>query len=149
MRSCGLTNSVYPPRRDASQGARTQTRRINLVGLNRRPEDGRVGDKGVCKLRARVHTQIMTGDLPSVLICAIGFASIARANECAARLRAIQARTRPCGPRQMALQTGVDPFIVPDGHGRPFEGRTASARLRLNPARSPEIGLSRHQFNNH
>ena len=32
---CGLTNSVYPPRRDASQGASTQTRRINLVGLKR------------------------------------------------------------------------------------------------------------------
>ena len=84
--------SVDPPRRDASQGAGTQTRRTNLVGLNRRPEVGRVGDKGVCKVRARVHAQIMTGDLPRVLICAIGFASIARPNECAARPRAIQAR---------------------------------------------------------
>ena len=31
------TNSVYLPRRDASRGPRTQTRRINLVGLKRRP----------------------------------------------------------------------------------------------------------------
>ena len=56
-----------------------------------------------------------------MLICAIGFASIARPNGCAARPRAIQARTRPCGPRQMALQTGVDPFIVSDGHGSSFK----------------------------
>ena len=34
---CALTNSVYLPRRDASRGPRTQTRRINLVGLKRRP----------------------------------------------------------------------------------------------------------------
>ena len=109
-----LTNSVYPPRRDARQGAGTQTRRINLVGLNRRPEDGRVGDKGVCKVCARVHAQIMTEDLPRVLICAIDFASIARPNECAARARASQARkywhqarTTP-GTRQMVLQTAAD-----------------------------------------
>ena len=87
-----LTNSVYLPRRDASQGASTQTRRINLVGLNRRLEDGRVGDKGVCEVCARMHAQIMTGDLSLVLICAIDFASIARPNECAAPLRAIQMR---------------------------------------------------------
>ena len=54
------------PRRDTSQGACTPTRRINLVGLKRRPEDGRVGDKGVCKDCALVHGQIMTGDLPRV-----------------------------------------------------------------------------------
>ena len=34
---CLLTNSVYLPRRDASRGPQTQTRRINLVGLKRRP----------------------------------------------------------------------------------------------------------------
>ena len=110
----GLTISVYLPRRAVNQGAKPQTRRINLVGLNRRPADGRVGDKGVCKLCARVHAQIMTGDLPRVLICAIDFASTARPNECAARPRAIparpywrQARTTP-GTRQMALQTAAE-----------------------------------------
>ena len=108
------TNSVYPPRRDASQGASTQTRRINLVGLNRRPEGRRVGDKGVCKLRARVHAQIMTGDLPGVLICAIDFASIGAANAGTVRPRSnhahahcTQARHVP-GPCQMALQTAAD-----------------------------------------
>ena len=68
----------------ACQSARPQTRRINLVGLNHRPEDGRVGDKGVCKLCAWVHAQIMAGDLPRVLICTIDFASIAWPNKCAA-----------------------------------------------------------------
>jgi hypothetical protein len=70
---CCLTISVYPPRRDASQDASAQTRRINLVGLNRRPEGGRVGDKGGCKVCARVHAQIMAWDLRSVLLCDTGF----------------------------------------------------------------------------
>ena len=76
-----LTNSVYPPRRDASQGARTQTRRINLVGLKRRPEDDRVAHKGVCKLHALVHAQIMTVDLSRVLLFSTDFASFVAPNE--------------------------------------------------------------------
>ena len=111
-----LTISVHPPRRDASQGARTQTRRINLVGLNRRPEDGRVGDKGVCKVCARVHAQIMTGDLPRVLICAIGFASIAGPHECVARPRATHPHIldpRLCRPQQSAVTCRTN-IILPD-----------------------------------
>ena len=56
----GLTISVYLPRRDVNQGAQNQTRRINLVGLNRRPEDGLVGAIGVCQLGVRGHAQFMT-----------------------------------------------------------------------------------------
>ena len=79
--SWGLTNSVYPPRRDASQDTEPQTRRINLVGLKRHPEDGRVGDKGVCKVRARVHAQIMAVDLSRVLLFSTDFASFVTPNE--------------------------------------------------------------------
>ena len=76
----GLTIGVYLPRRDVNQGAQTQTLRINLVGLNRRPEVGRISGGGFCELWAPVHAQIMTGDLPRVLICAIDFESIAWLN---------------------------------------------------------------------
>ena len=55
--SCRLTNSVCPPRRDASRSQRTQTRRINLVGLKRRPEQTLAGGIGVCKLGQRVHAR--------------------------------------------------------------------------------------------
>ena len=111
-----ITNSVYPTRRDASRVQRPQTRRMNRVGLSRRPEPVQVGGIGVCKLCARMHAQIMTGDLPRGLICAIDFASIAWPNECAARPRAIQART----------------------YGHP--ARTRKARHRL--ARCSEFGFS-------
>ena len=50
MHSRRLTNSVYLARRDASEGAGTQMRQINLVGLNRRTEQVLVGGIGVCKL---------------------------------------------------------------------------------------------------
>ena len=69
-----LTNSVYPPRHNASQGASTQTRRINLVGLNRLPKGSPVNGIGVCKFRARVHAQIMTGSLRFVSFGSTDFA---------------------------------------------------------------------------
>jgi hypothetical protein len=108
-------NRVYLPRCDASQGAQTQMRRINLVGLKRRPECGRVGDRGVCKLDARAHAQIMTVDLARGLIRTTDFASIVRANGYATRLRVVQTHRWCCkarrssGSRQIALPTTVDP----------------------------------------
>ena len=90
---CGLTITVYPPPSETSQGASVQTRRINLVGLKRRSEDGRVGDKGGLQgLRTGACANYDGRFAPCVVICAIDFASIARPNECAARRRAIQAR---------------------------------------------------------
>ena len=59
---CGLTNSVYLPRRDARQSAGTQRPQIGLVGLNRRPEQVLVGDIEVCRLGGLWHAQIMTSD---------------------------------------------------------------------------------------
>ena len=85
--------------RGACRGQRPQTRRISPVGLNRRPEPVLVGGIEVCKLCARMHAQIMTGDLPRGLVCIFDFASIARPNECAARPRAIQARPYRCPAR--------------------------------------------------
>ena len=73
-------NSVYPPLGKACGVARTQTRQITLVGLKRRPDDGLVVDKRVCKLRAQVHVQIMTVDFSSMLICATDFACISTSN---------------------------------------------------------------------
>ena len=57
---------------------------------NRRPEDGRIGEKGIYMVCARVHAQIVRGDLPRALIRAIDFASIKRPNECAARAPTIR-----------------------------------------------------------
>ena len=80
---CGLTITVYPPPSDTSQGASVQTRRINLVGLKRRSEDGRVGDKGGLQgLRMGACANYDGRFAPCVVICAIDFASIARPNEC-------------------------------------------------------------------
>jgi hypothetical protein len=62
-----------------------------------------------------VHAQIMTVDLARGLIRTTDFASNVRANECAARLREVQAHRWCCkarrtpGPRQIALPTAVDP----------------------------------------
>ena len=109
-----LTNSVYPPRHEVWQAARRQTRRINLVGLNRRPECGRVGGIGVCKVGARVHAQIMTVDLARGLIVAPEFASMTLPFGCVTRLRKWQAhrrwrRAQP-GPwhARSGLQTAAD-----------------------------------------
>ena len=61
-----LTNSVYPPRRDASEGAVTQRRQMSLFGLNRHPEQMLVGDIGICRLGVLWHAQIMTSDAAHV-----------------------------------------------------------------------------------
>ena len=112
--TCTLTNSVYPPRREVWQVARRQTRRINLVGLNRRPECGRVGGIGDCKVGAQVHAQIMTVDLARGLIVAPEFASITLPFGCVTRLRKWQAhrrcrRAQPCPwLARSGLQTGAD-----------------------------------------
>ena len=77
-----ITNSVYPPHHEVWQAARSQTRRIDLVGLNRLPKGGRVGGIGDCKVCRQVHAQIMTVDLARGLIVAPDFASISRVLRC-------------------------------------------------------------------
>ena len=91
-----LTNSVYPPRRDTSQGERTQTRRINLVGLKRRPEDGLVGGIGVCKLGVRMHAQIMASEMACVLFGVADIAQILRIGRGALWCGPIPARRYCC-----------------------------------------------------
>ena len=71
------TNSVYLPRRDASEGAGIQRRQINLVGLNRHPDHTLVSGIGVCKLGVLRHAQIMTSDAAHVWLDAPVFSAIA------------------------------------------------------------------------
>ena len=56
----GITISVSLPRDDVCKKRRAHTQRINLVGLNRRPEWAMVMAKGACKLSPRLLEQIMT-----------------------------------------------------------------------------------------
>ena len=49
-------SSVYLPRRDARKVARTRLRQLNLVGLNRRPEQVLVGGIEGCRLGVRGHS---------------------------------------------------------------------------------------------
>jgi hypothetical protein len=52
---CDLTNSVYLPRYDASQGAENQRLQINLIGRNLYSIEWLVGGIGVCKLGVLWH----------------------------------------------------------------------------------------------
>ena len=78
---CRLTNSVYLRLRDASEGAGTHRRQINLVGLNRHPEQVLVGDIEVCKLGELWHAQIMTSDAARVQLGASVLSAIALATD--------------------------------------------------------------------
>ena len=72
-----LTNTVYLPRQDARQGAGTERRQINLVGMNRHPEHVMVGGMGVCNLCVLWHAQIMTSDAAPLRFGAPVFSEIA------------------------------------------------------------------------
>jgi hypothetical protein len=99
-----LTNTVYPPSRDASRVQLIQTWRIYLVGLKRRPEGGQCVVKGVCKLYARVHTQIMTAEWAHVLICTFDFATNPQAGGCPIRARVTQ--------RQLSMRRTISSLIA-------------------------------------
>ena len=106
----------------------------------RRPEDGRVGDKGAFKLHVRVHAQIMTGDLPHVLIGAIGFASIARPNECAASPE--RSRRARMGARREPRPARVKwpcklPLICRTAPGRHGGPRHSGTSERAGPGKRP------------